>query len=1690
MVPPDPSGLSPDQVDDTDAVLSRFTAATEQWFRGAFASPTAAQVGAWDAVSTGQHALVVAPTGSGKTLAAFLWALDGFVRDGTETAPTTPRGTRVLYVSPLKALGVDVERNLRSPLIGITQTAKRLGIDAPEVSVGVRSGDTPARERRRLVTSPPDILITTPESLYLMLTSQARSALTGVETVIIDEVHAVAGDKRGAHLALSLERLDELITRSGQTQTNRVQRIGLSATVRPAEEVARFVGGTQPVRVVDPEAAKSWDIHVSVPVEDMTELPSAPGTVGPQFGEAGSGPGLQPHASLWPHVEEKIVDVVAENRSTIVFANSRRLAERLTGRLNEIWEERLTRGPVEPDGTGETADRVEPSDTEFARAHHGSVSKEQRALVEDALKSGRLRCVVATSSLELGIDMGAVDVVVQVEAPPSVASGLQRVGRAGHQVGETSVGWFFPKQRGDLVTTAVVTERMQRGAIESLRVLTNPLDVLAQQSVAAVAIDEWDAEKWFDLVRRAAPFTTLPHSAYESVLDLLAGRYPSDEFAELRPRVVWDREAGSLTSRPGAQRLAVTSGGTIPDRGLFGVFLAGSENESDVGSGGSGGTSGSKRTGGRRVGELDEEMVYESRVGDVVTLGATSWQIQDITHDRVLVIPAFGQPGRLPFWRGDAEGRPVELGRALGAFRREISQGAEDDVHRRLASAGLDDWAMANLRNYLSAQAEATGQLPTERTLVVERFRDELGDWRVVLHSPLGMAVHAPWALAVGARLRARYGMDGQAMAADDGIVLRVPMMDDDPPGAELFTFDTDELDELVRDEVGSSALFAARFRENAARALLLPRRDPGQRTPLWQQRQRSAQLLEVARKHPSFPIILETVRECLQDVYDLPGLTELIGQLDSRAVRLVETTTNTPSPFAQSLLFGYTAQFMYEGDSPLAERRAAALSLDPSLLADLLGTAELRDLLDPEIIDDVEAQLQRLSASHRAHGAEGTADLLRLLGPLSPQQLARRLHGPDSPHADGAERAERAEDTQGAESSARPHATVEQAGTWAEQLVNSRRALTVRVNGVDAFAAIEDASRLRDALGIPLPMGVPTAFVEPVADPLGDLVSRYARTHGPFTAAEAGAVLGLAPAVVHQTLQRLAADQRVSSGAFRPAPRQSEHSEQTGQSSQSGTDQGGPMQQEWCDAEVLRRIRRRSLAALRAEVEPVDHPSYARFITDWHGVTPQAGQAGQPSTQSSRQASVDTLASVLDQLSGYSAPASAWETYILPSRVPGYAPGMLDELLATGEFLWSGTAPAPGNDGWLAFHHAETTDLTVPETAVDDDEFAFELTDTHRGLLHVLEGSGAWFFPALTEQVKKVDRDSQPTDAELVTALWDLVWAGRITNDTFSPLRGMLGSGQSAHKPRPGRNRARAARPSRSQRLSRLRRLDAFPLSSDHTDTDGAESTRTAPVVSTLTPADQGRTVGRWSLLPGASDDATIRAHAQAEYLLERYGVITRGAVQAEQLPGGFGLQYRLLTRMEEAGQVRRGYFIEHLGAAQFSTAATVDRLRTFTGSDLESTRAAAPRTIALAATDPANPYGAALPWPEVPAVVDAATGQLPARQRPGRKAGAVVVMVNGELILYLERGGRTLLQFVADSSEQHQQHQQNTDTSLNSVLTPAAEALAAALRTARVEKMTLEKLNGAPLLGTPLASALLAAGFYSSPSGLRFRS
>jgi ATP-dependent Lhr-like helicase len=1339
-----------------------------------------------------------------------------------------------------------------------------------------------------------------------------------VRTVIVDEVHAVCATKRGAHLALSLERLDALLERPAQ-------RVGLSATVRPIEETARYLGGAAPVEIVQPRTPKTIQVEVQVPVADMTRLDE-------EAEEDEEGVGRQ--ASIWPAVEERVFDLIAAHRSTIVFTNSRRGAERLCARLNEIAAQRAgdVPPPGKPGGTMPAeimaqAGQAAGAAPVVARAHHGSVSREERKHIEEALKSGRLPAVVATSSLELGIDMGSVDLVVQIEAPPSVAAGLQRVGRAGHQVGAVSRGVVFPKHRGDLLSCAVVAERMVEGGIEAMRYPRNPLDVLAQQVVAMVAMEPWTVPELATAVRRAAPFAELPESALRAVLDMLAGRYPSTAFAELRPRLVWDRASDLLTARPGAQRLAATSGGTIPDRGLFGVFLA--HTEKPV-----------------RVGELDEEMVYESRVGDVFLLGSTSWRIEDITPDRVLVSPAPGQAARMPFWKGDQPGRPVELGRAIGKRLRSLAKAGAQDARASLSEGGLDEWAVDNLLAYLGDQREAIRHLPDDRTIVIERFRDELGDWRLTVHCVLGAKVNAPWALAIGRRLSERYGVDGQVMPGDDGIVVRLPDVAEEPPGADLVTFEPAEIRAIVEDTVGTSAMFAARFRECAARSLLLPRRDPRRRQPLWQQRQRASQLLDVAREYADFPVTLEAARECLQDIFDVPGLVDLMGEVAARKVRLVEVETPRPSPFARSLLFGYVGAFLYEGDAPLAERRAAALALDSTLLGELLGRVELRDLLDPEVVTGTHRQLQWLTDDRHVRDPEDVAELLRILGDLSDEELTERGADP----------------------------------AWARELGAARRAIRVRVGGRERWIGVEDAARVRDALGVALPVGVPEAHLEPTADPLGDLVARYARTRGPFTSAACAQRFGLGVYVVDQALKRLAATGRVVAGEYTPA--------------------GAP---EWCDAEVLRLLRRRSLAALRREIEPVPRSTLARFLPRWQNV----GSSGR---------GVEAVAAAVEQIQGVPVPASALERLLLPARVVDYSPAYLDELCASGDLVWAGAGViSGGGDGWVTLAYADTAPLVLPPPVPEAVS-----TPLHEAVLGELADGQALFLRTLAERTHGLESD-------LVAALWDLVWGGHVSNDTLAPLRGLLSGGAGTHRARPTASRSRYRRPGR-------------------------------PVLVARTGPPSG--AGRWYRLPERDLDPTRRAAATADLLLERHGVVTRGAVLAEGPVGGFAGVYPVLAAMEERGAARRGYFVEGLGAAQFALPGAVDRLRGM--ADRPDTGA-----VVLASTDPANPYGAALPWPE--RVVD----ELAAGHRPGRKAGALVVLTGGELALYVERGGRTLLSFTDDGE----------------ALAGAAKALAGAVHSGALGAMSVERADGEAIHSSPMREALTSAGFRVTPRGLRLR-
>jgi ATP-dependent Lhr-like helicase len=1406
--------------------LSVFSPDARAWFDQAFGEPTPAQTLGWPAIATGEHTLIQAPTGSGKTLAAFLYGID-------QLNPEPGQGLRLIYVSPLKALNYDIERNLRGPLAGLHS----------DLRIAVRTGDTPQKERAAMLRNPPDILITTPESLYLLLTSRARENMKGVRTLILDEVHAVAGTKRGAHLALSVERLERLVDQP-------FQRIGLSATQRPMEELGRFVSGARDIQLVDAGAAKELDLEVVVPVEDMREPGSDPEGV---FNEGSQ-------QSIWPSIYPKILELVQAHRSTIVFVNNRRLAERLALRLNELTEK------------------------EIARAHHGSIAREQRVEIEELLKAGEIPCLVATSSLELGIDMGAVDLVIQVESPKSVARGLQRVGRAGHELGAVSRGRIFPKFRADLLESAVVVKRMLEGAIEETVIPRNPLDVLAQQIVAIAAQEEITVDDLYELVRGAYPFADLSRTQLENVLDMLAGRYPSDEFAELRPRIVWDRTAGLIRGRSGVRRLAVTNAGTIPDRGLFGVHLV---------------------DGGGRVGELDEEMVYEARAGQTFLLGASTWRIEEITRDRVLVSPAPGVPGAVPFWKGEGVGRPFELGEAIGKTSRElVAQSHKVAVQRLTKEHRLDERAANNLLTFLNEQAAATGAVPSDRTIVVERFRDEIGDWRLCILTPFGARVHAPWALALAARFRDSLGLEVQSIWSDDGIALHLPDADAPPPIDDIV-ISPDDVEELVVQEVGQSALFGARFRENAARALLIPRRRPDQRTPLWQQRLKAQGLLQVARKYGSFPIILETYRECLQDVFDLPALKRLLTGLRTRELDLVDVETPTASPYSAALLFDYIATYMYEDDTPPAERRAQALSLDRDLLRELLGQEELRDLLDEGAVEEVESQLR---GSPR--NADQLHDLLRLRGDLR-----------EGEYDEG----------------------------FAQTLLRERRALLVRFAGEQRLIAAEDAGRYRDALGVMPPGGLPEVFLEGGDDPLEQLVARYGRGRGPFTTAQANERFGRD---VEALLRKLEREEKLVRGELRP----------------------GGTEREWCDPDVLRRLRRASLAALRKEVEPAERAAFGRFLPNWHGIDRRSA-----------------LREALVPLQGLSLPVSLWESEVLPRRVPGFNPGQLDQLCASGELVWAGA----GLDRVAVYFREDAPALGRPAAATRPEE------DVHDRIREAL-GRSAEFWYDLVAATGLEQEVALP-------ALWDLVWAGEVTNDAWTPLR----AGRRYQTPRPQRGRPR--------RFSRQ---------------------RAAGITATQ---------GRWSLtdrlFTGEPD-----ARALAELLLERQGIVTRDGVRGEGVPGGYGAVYGELRALETLGVCRRGYFVEGLGGAQFALPGAVERLR-----ELRPREDEEPEPLVLPAADPAQPYGAALPWPKR------------AGARAARVAGAHVVLLGGEPALFVERGGRSLVPL-----------REPEDGWLRLALTALVEDVR---RRGGKARLAVERFDGQPVGETEIMPLLLEAGFLAGP-------
>ena len=1672
--------------------MACFHPVTAAWFRAVFDAPTAPQRLGWPVIARGENALILAPTGTGKTLAAFLWCLDRLMLEDREqrSAGAARRGCRIVYVSPLKALAVDVERNLRSPLAGIANMARRMGVAIHEPEISVRTGDTPQRERARFARHPADILITTPESLYLLLTSQAAEALRTVETVIVDEIHALVPTKRGAHLALTLERLQALTAKP-------LQRIGLSATQRPLDEVARFLGGVEvqsaargesagqlagksarddsatgaaspmnafladpqkktadpsaaapvaqddsdtlgeitdsstlrfrPVTIVNAAAPKQLKLRIEVPVEDMARLG--------EMEEIPSGPASQTprRVSIWNAIHPRLLEIIRERNSTILFVNARQTAERLAGALNDLAGE-----PI-------------------ARAHHGSLAAAQRAVIEEQLKAGQIRALCATSTLELGIDMGAVDLVVQIESPPSVASGMQRIGRAGHHVDAVSEGVLFPKFRADLVACAAVTRAMHEGHIESTRFPRNPLDVLCQQLVAIVAsagnqrtgrrehgsgiraasafhvpqsrslavpesqTPEVPVDALFDLVRGAAPFGWLTRSAFEGVLDLLSGRYPSDEFAELRPRLTWDRVRNVVSARDGAARLAILNAGTIPDRGLYGVFLAFTEGKSV------------------RVGELDEEMVFESHPNETFILGASTWRITDITHDRVLVVPAPGEPGKMPFWKGDGPGRPLEFGRRIGAMVRELRALPHPAALTRLVSEhDLDPGAAENLLRFLADQAEATGQVPDDRTIVVERCRDELGDWRVCVLTPFGSRIHIPWAMAVSARIRAAGGPEVETLWGDDGFVLRFPDTGE-PPDSEWILVESAEAMQLVLRQLGSTALFAGRFREAAGRALLLPRRRADQRSPLWQLRKRSYDLLSVASRYPSFPLLLEAYRECLRDVFDMPALIETLRAIEQRQLRVHVVETRKPSPFASSLLFSYVANFVYEGDAPLAERRAQALTIDQDQLREILGEADLRELLDAEAIAEVEETAQCLAENFRARSADGIHDLCLKLGDLSREELARRVVSQDLL-------------------------------AQVDRLIRSRRLLEVRIAGEKRLIAAEDAARYRDGLGIPLPPGLAASLLGPVAQPVLELVRRYARTHGPFTLREAADRFALDAEAVEHALRQLAADGRVLEGGFRPGGLQ----HPSGYTTSAGGPVFPPQRQrpvagapvshsEWCDAEILRQIRRKSLARLRREVEPVEQYTLARFLTHWQGLlAPRRTGA----------AHLDALLDAIENLQGAPLPASLLETSILPARIADYTPAGLDTLIAAGEVAWAGVEPVGERDGRIALFLADKLPLLAQKRPLVE-----PLSEREEKLLAVLESTGASFFDALHQAA------GGGYPGETIDALWSLVWRGLITNDSLHALRAYTARPESARTPRRLQTgavfRSRRTTPPNAQGRWSLLPLYGTAVRKgilpEPKPQDQITSSIGTPKVA--------------SLQNSGVPSPTERSHALALQLLHRYGVLLREHVAAENVPGGFSAVYDVLKALEESGRIRRGYFVGGLGATQFALPAAVDLLRQLRTEPPDEK----PEFVQLAATDPANPYGSVLRWPELPVTEDDSESGAPADRSSSvgwqsaprvltRAAYAEVILRNGRLVAWLRRGNPNLLVFLPNEEPERSQ----TAVGLAHFLCARGQER---MRLHSHEGVLITTINGQPVAAHFMARFLMDAGFHPGPLGVHLR-
>ncbi len=1464
-----------------------FSPTVAAWFRATFSAPTPPQAQGWPVIAGGEHALIISPTGSGKTLTAFLWSLDALFRDlvanpeppkGARTRGSYQPGIRVVYVSPLKALNNDVERNLQVPLAGIRAIARDLGEPLPELRVAVRTGDTPAAERQKMLARPPHILITTPESLYLMLTSdRARSLFATTHTVIVDEIHTLVGTKRGAHLALSLERLE------CQTQ-RRLQRIGLSATVRPLETAARFLGGQdpradhaeRPVRVVDATYDKKIDLRVVTVVEDFRDLPGD---------------------SVWATIVPRVARLIDEHRTTLIFCNSRRLAERTADRLNEFrLRERsgsdATPSPSRRAGSGDLgmfaagidAKMLESVGLQPIRAHHGSMSKVARLEMEAALKSGRLPALVCTSSLELGIDIGEVDLVVHLQSPKSVSSGLQRVGRSGHLVGQTSVGWIFPTFVEDVIEAAAVSRGMLRREIEHVETPENPLDILAQQIVAMVGVEDWSAADTLAVVRGAYPFRNLSEPAFRNVLDMLAGKYPESVSRSLKPLVSWDRVNDRLTALPATRLLATGSGGTIPDRGTYSLVLS------------------DRRT---KVGDLDEEFVFETRPGDTFLLGSHVWRVSEIADDRVIAEPAPGEIPRMPFWRGDAPWRPYDLGRRIGSFRREVAdlvrELSEDEldwvlgmtdggegterretvaVRRLLTFLGnecaLDRNSIVQVVGYVARQLDAIGQFASDRSILVETFRDALGEPRLVIHSSFGGRVNGPWSIVLAGAIRERLGVETQVISGDDGILLRFLNADLDPPVDLVKGLTGREARERILAELPNSATFVAQFRMNAARALLLPRERAGKRTPLWLSRLRAKDLLQAVQQFGDFPILLETYRDCLRDVMDLDGLLDVLDRIERGEISVVVHDADVPSPVARGLDYRFAMQYVYEYDQPRGERQLSALNLDRDLLADLLRDGTLAALLRPEAVAEVASRAAKIGVNDRCRDPEELAQLLYEFGDLSEAEIQARARGG--------------------------------AASWISGLLTAGRAY---------WWTFGEARRLIHAERF-----AEYAALEASPDPV---LRRYLAHAGPTTTAELAARYGLSPARIDEALAGAPRD--VAFGRFEPG---------TGD--------------QWIDRRNLEQMHRRTLGILRKEVRPVPLATYAAFLARWQHVgadlqlrtsQPADGEDGDEAGERGT-----SLTRTLQQLRGLAIPGVIWERDVLPLRVPAFDPSDLAERCQSGELMWvaeGGRDPRRARvqllfrgDGTLFLERNPSEDVLAG------------LTEGARSAYDYLAGEGAALLADIAE-------GAGLGQSETREALVELALAGLVTNDSYDALRNILGY----EPPRPARDRTRssleaqlaALRPGHSQAgpLSRQRLRDA--------------RRRAHEAVLVATRARRMPWVGRWSLvrrpsLLGKPLPVEERDLRQARQLLTRWGIVTRACLERESPLFDWDRLFALLSRLESQGAVRRGYFVEGLPGIQFAVPDAVEQLRAV-GRDIQSGWDPSEGIVVLNAADPAQLFG-----------------------------------------------------------------------------------------------------------------------------------